>query len=385
MGLIFDLNKDTYNERFSVVKVDNNNYMTFKSFNVKRSIDDVCGTFSIELSRPPSGKNPFKSQDVIDIVLDGVQVMRGKIYETQLDGTAIEDNITIAGRDITGDIIDSTVPEGAKVFSDGVGMFDIASKIITSLGLGETIPILNLTGEKIEPFSKDELVTVDAGTTVAEILMKYATKRQLFINTGPTGQLVFFKANGSDSGNVLVNKFKSNENNVIGYKTKFNTSERFYRYICYSQDSNGWDALDMNTAGVAFDTQIATHRQLEFMMEEGGKQSEVKLRAEEEANIRKARAFEYEALVQGFKQKTPWQTNKFIEIQDEKSGISGQHLVKSVEYSLTNDRGRTTKLVCTHRDAYTLQAAIDKRSKTGTGWVNDSSPAPSPTFDDPNS
>lgn len=371
MGIVLDISRDSYSDNVSIIQVGNLNYKVFKSYKVSRSLDDICGSFDIVISRPKEGTNPFKEQQVIDIQLDGVQVMRGKIYNIGLEGDAQSDKIIISGRDITGDIIDSTVPDEAKVFTSGVGLFDIASKVLQSLGLSDLFKIINNTGEKLEPFRADEIVSCETGDTVAEFLLKYCAKRQVFLNTDVDGNLVFFKAQGKTTGNKLINRLKGNDNNVISYKCKFNNSERFYRYICKTQDADGWSSGNVDAGGTAFDTQIERHRQLEFKMEEGGSASESKLRAEEEANVRRARAFEYEVAVQGFKDKVSWATDQFVEILDEKCGISGQYLVKSVEYNLTNDDGRITKLVCTNRDAYTVQASIDKRTRTGIGWTNE--------------
>jgi prophage tail gpP-like protein len=371
MGLILDLTRDTYSDKVSIVRVGNTNYKTFKAYSVSRSLDDVCGTFEIEISRPEKGVNPFKTDQVIDIQLDNTQIMRGKIYDVSLKGDAYSDTILISGRDIIGDIVDSTVPDDAKVFSGGVGLFDIAFSILKALGAHNLFSIKNHTGETITPFSAEEIVTCETGDTVIEFLLKYCAKRQIFLTSNPYGDLVFFKAQGETTGNVLINKLKSNKNNVISYQSKFNIAERFYKYICKSQDSDGWGGGNVDTGGTALDTGMSIVRQREFKMEEGGLAKECEERAKEEANIQRARGFEYQAVVQGFKDKVLWKTDQFVKIFDEKCSISGEYLVKSVEYSLTNDTGRTTKLVCTHRDAYTLQASIDKRSKTGIGWVND--------------
>ena len=368
--------KFTYDDKDSIVRISNTNYKTFKSFSVSRSIDDVCGAFNIGITRPPNDVTPFKTGDIIDIILDDVQVMRGKIYEIIPEGDAISDDIILAGRDITGDIVDSTVPDDSKVYTDGVSIFDIAGKILRSLGLGNKIQIINLSGESIKSlsFTKEEIISCKTGYTVIKFLLKYCRKRQLFLNTDVFGNLVFFKAKGFKTGNQIINEFKNNQNNVVSYKSKFNISKRFHKYICKSQDSALWlggDDAIVDTDGIGIDGQIETTRILEFKSVESMSAEEAKNRAAEEANVRRARGFEYTAVVQGFKDKRPWAINQFVTVSDEKADVHGEFLIKGVVFNLDNLSGRTTKLILTDRDAYTAQATINKidsRKENNPQW-----------------
>jgi prophage tail gpP-like protein len=374
MTLILRTPKIGYNDTASIVKTLDTNYKTFKSFIISRSIDDVCGKFKIVISRPQTIISPLRTGDTVDIILDGTQVMRGKIYENILTGDAFSDDIIISGRDITGDIVDSTVPDDSKVYSNGVSIFDIAGKILGSMQLSDDIGIRNQTGGTIIPFTDDEIVSCNVGYTVIKFLMKYCRKRQLFLNTDAFGRLVFFKADGVTTGNRIINLNVGIDNNVISYKVKYNISNRFGRYVCKTQDIGGWGDLTVDAVGGASDPQITARRTLEFKMEEGGDSSEGADRAAEESNVRRARGFEYVVTVQGFKDKQFWGVNQFVTVADDKADVHGTFLVKAVEYRLDNILGRTTKLTITNKDAYTAQAAISLReaqeSDAGSGWNN---------------
>jgi len=375
MTLRLSADIQTYDDNKSIVKVDSVNYKTFVSFSVSRSIDNVCGDFKIVLSRPEKSVSPFKVGDVIDILLDGFQAMRGKIYQTSFEGDATTDNIILAGRDITGDLIDSTVPDTAKVYEAGANIFSIAGSVIQALGLQDLIQVVNQTGGAIEPFAQDEIISCDTGTTAIGFLLKYCRKRQLFLNTDNNGNLIFFKAEGIKTGNRIINDLENNNNNVISWKNKYNISERFFKYTCKSQDAALWGGTEVNAVGVAIDTEVSPVRQYEFRIEEGAvDDTECKARAAEEANVRRARAFEYTPTVQGFKDKTVWGINQFVSVSDERCDITGEFLVKGVEYSLDNQKGRTAKLTIVNRDAYTAEAAISQRtanlSAAGKKWFS---------------
>lgn len=376
MTLVPITSRQAYKDSKGIVTVSNTNYKTFKSFTISRSIDNVCGEFEIVLSRPENSQSPFRQGDTIDIQLDGFQVMRGIIYTTGLSGDASADNIVLKGRDTTADLIDSTVPDDSKVYVAGVNIFDIATSIIDSKGLGEDIAVINQTGGVIAPFTEEEIVSCSTGDTVIEFLQKYCRKRQLFLTTDNHGNLVFFKADGIRTGNSLINQFNGDGNNVITYDTTYSIADRFSRYICKSQNSDAWEDLVVDAVGSASDIDISSKREFEFKMEEGSVDDvECRGRAAEEANVRRARGFRYEVTVQGFKDNTTWGIDQFVNVVDEKSGISGEFLVEGVEYRLDNLNGSTTRLVVVNRDAYTAQAAIDLRtsklSDAGIGWTND--------------
>ena len=366
--VVVAVKRQYYQSDADAITVSNQNFSRYKSFEVERSIDKICGTFRIVISRPK--KNPFKNGTVINVVLDGLRYMKGKIYDVELNGDAKSDDIVISGRDITGDLIDSTVPDDAKVHKAGANMTTIAQKIVDSLGMG--IAIINLTGNPIESFTEDEIISCETGQTAIDFLEQYSRKRQLFINTRTDGSLAFFKANGVNRGNRIIHQASNNNNNVITWNSKFNTSDRFYKYICKSQQPSNSGFYDEFT-GVAYDAEIDDSRQFEFVADEISSQAECDERAKEESNVRRARAFEYTVTVQGFKDKREWAVNQLVSVEDDFADVHGEFLIKSVRYRLDINDGRTTRIVLTNKDAYTAQESISagdaKTSNAGKLWM----------------
>lgn len=376
--------RQSYSDDDATILVEGIEYKTFKSLEVSRSIDNVCGEFRITISRPVKSESPFKSGSLVDIKLGKIQVMRGRVYETLLEGDASSDDITIVGRDITGDLIDSTVPDEAKVYSGGVSLLDIANKVITSLRLGGSpgIGIINISGARIKSFSEAEIVSCEVGERAIAFLQKYCRKRQLFLTTSNDGDLAFFRASGATTGNRIINRHEGiSNNNVIRYSSKYNISDRYARYICKSQDAEIWaegntsgsaDEVSVDAVGFAIDPDIRISRELEFKLEEAGNSVECTRRAAEESNVRSARAFEYTALVQGFKDRVFWDINQFVDIFDAKADVSGKFLIKAVTYKIDIRTGSTTKIVAVNQNAYTAEAAINLRdkqtSKAGEKW-----------------
>lgn len=378
MSIIKKTDSQAYKDTSTVIKVGSKNYKTYKSILVSRSIDDVCGIFNITMSNPKEGPSPFKVGDIINILLSGNQVMRGKIYKTSLEGDASSSDIVLAGRDITGDIIDSTVPDSAKVYSAGINIFNIAVNVVKALNLGSQIIVYTniRDANAIPAFTADEIISCETGTKAIAFILKYCRKRRLFLNTDGSGNLLFFRADGVRTGNRVINKKSSNENNVISYKVKYSIADRYSKYICKTQDSERWGGEDsaVDANGTALDPDISNTRELEFKLEEGGDSAECEIRANEEANVRRARAFEYTVVVRGFGDVVLWEVNQFVNVFDDKADLSGEFLIKGVEYRIDNNNGRTTKLIIVSSDAYTAEAAVSKRTadktKAGSKWYS---------------
>ena len=358
------------------VLVGGREYTRFKSYSISRSVDDICGSFSLVLTTPLN--NPFELDSVIDIFIDSKQVMRGKVYSVEKTTDNNINDLMIYGRDITGDLIDSTVPDSCKTFlavNDGVttlSIFDIAVSMIEAAGMSKLISCINKAGV-IEPFSSDEIIVYRFGDTISDHLTRYCRKRQLFLNTDEMGNLVFFRATGSDNKNCLYAQYNGKNNNVISRSTKNSIHDRFYKYICRSQDAGNWGTIlsalglgeddedrDIDANGEAFDRSPDiknTFRVLEFKLEKGGNDADCTGRAIEEAGLRRARAFRYSATVRGYSDIAPWSVDQIVKIVDDFAGIYGFLYLAAVEYRYDLDGGKTTRLELSYLDAYSLIAA----------------------------
>ena len=80
--------------------------------------------------------------------------------------------------------------------------------------------------------------------------------------------------------------------------------------------------------------------------------AECKKAAEEEANIRKIRGFQYSCEVSGFSANGElWEDGLLVGVKDLKKGVQGDFLIKDIHYSYSGQGERTT-LVLTYPDAY---------------------------------
>jgi prophage tail gpP-like protein len=348
----------------TVILIDGKTYSEMKKCTVTRHVDTVCGTFSLHL--PTDKTNPFKIGSVLSIKMGGAQVMRGKVYCLEQVIGPEKDEIVVSGRDITGDLVDSTVPDSCKVFGAGVHILDIAKKIVAERGFEKSIFCYNNAGD-VQPFSEDEIITCEVGDTISDFLMRYCRKRQLFLNTDPFGNLIFFRADGVDTGNNIQHLTTSNANNVIERSIKRISHECFNRYICRSQELDAWESLksvasggeerDVDTFGEAFDSRPENAgRELEFLLEKGGSSADCTARATEEADVRRSRAFEYSVKVKGYRDIKPWAVNQLVNILDTRADISGKFYICGVEYNYDMNEGKTTRLSISYKDAYVLLA-----------------------------
>ena len=374
------VDRDTFRRSMSLrykdmLRISDNKQLGYKKIVVGRSMDNVCGYFEITVDRGFYDRSVAFPGQVVNIELDNRQIMRGRIYRVVSLGDASSGDIVISGRDVTGDLVDSTVPEGAKIFASGVDILTIGRGVINGLGLGFLIGAYLQGQNTIEPFSGEDVISDITAVSAIDFLHRYCRKRQLILNTDIFGNLLFKKAEGTRSNNEIINKFRGTNNNVISYRGTYDISKRYRKYICRSQDAELWSSEEVDSSGTALDTDPLLYegRELEFRMEEGADGSEALKRAEEESNLRRSRAFTYTAIVEGFEDKTLWAIDRVVKVVDDFIFAQGDFLIKAVEYRWDLREGKTTKLELTTVDAYTAQANIDKikskYSNQGLEWL----------------
>lgn len=352
------------------IKLNGADYTTWERANVFRSMETVCGAFSFTSSVDENNLFPIKVGAAVEIAVDGIQVINGFVEKLGIEYSDDSHAITVSGRDILGDLVDSTVGE-IKEFTGAVSLIDIA-RIVLDINNLQSVDIKNETGG-FETFKPIEVTSAEVGMEIFEFLELYARKSQILLTTDGKGNLVFARASTEVFPATLKNKV-GGDSNILQANTNFDNSQRYYKYVVQSQlNAQNQDAgvkpKDIaSQRGQILDSQIRTSRILEFNAEESSDSQTATRRAKWEANIRRARSLSYSPTIQGHSVDGQlWKPNILVEVDDDFSDIQATLLVKSVRYAQSIDGGSTTKLDLTYSDAYTLQAEQSAREAIGKG------------------
>lgn len=342
------------------VTINGTPYALFKTITVSRSLDNASGSFMITTSSNAPDTFPINRGDVISISVDGVSKLYGFIDEINISGDNESHSISFPGRDNTCDLIDSSVPDGAKVIEEQISLKSMCEKVISELGI--QMQVEDNSGQT-NIFTEEDLQAAESGDAAIDYLQSYARKKQVFLIPSGDGKLIIYRPGQEVATTDLIHRYNDNRNNVKSYNVRQSQQARFNQYYVRSQDNYGFfDDADYGVdgtkrTGIVTDDSIRTGRYLEIVAEESMDDETCLARAKEEANIRRARSTSYSCVVAGTSMAdgTPWDIGQTVTVNDEIANVRGSFIIRSVEYSQSSDAGTQTSITCAPIDAYKVQ------------------------------
>lgn len=347
------------------LQINNVDFTGFKSINVQRSLEQATGAFTISLTydlRSLSAFFPIKTGDKVRVEISDQAILTGYIDSISGEDNSGGHSISIAGRGLTGDIIDSSLI-GQKTFNAPVTLEAIIRRSLDDNGLSG-VSVIN-EAPSIAPFNANEFVSATTDETLFEFLERYARKRQVLLTTNGEGSLVITRASAKRALTALLKGNSNNANNILSSSYMKNAAERFNNYTVKSQLNTTFDGSTFfsdkvsNQEGSSTDSQIRSSRRLQIIAESSSDDFSCQERAEWEKNIRIARATTYTANLQGFfqdkEQTVLWVPNLLVQVKDELADIDSELLIKSVSYSFSVTGGSIVTLSCVDKDSYKLE------------------------------
>jgi prophage tail gpP-like protein len=357
------------------IRLNGQTFTDFISAQVLMSIETAASSFAFTSSAQIDNLFPIKEGDLVEILADDKLISTGHVEDVGVTYDAQSHTIEVKGRSLLADLIDSTVGS-IKEFTGQVNLVDVARAVLDGLGL-TSIKIINKAGT-IKNFNAEDITSAETGKNAFEFVELYARKRQVLITTDGDGNMVLVKGSGVASVNRFKNIQVANDNNVLSARLTSSNASLFNQYIAQSQlnpvnlDEGVTTESVSGQVGVATDSSIRTTRTLEFNSEESSDSVTLNDRAAWESNIRRARAKNYIAVVQGHSASDEaWEPNKLYKVDDDFCGVHGTLLSREVAYRYDLQNGSTTEINMTNRKAYTLQAEEDAREANTNEFGND--------------
>ena len=341
------------------ISVNGQIFRNWKKATVSRTIDENSGKFQFTSSNVIPADYPVRAGDSVQVLLNGQPKLTGFCDTLESAVDAGTDTITVAGRDNTSDLIDSSMPDAVKSIAGPLSLRDLCAKVISALGAN--IGVINLVSDIVD-FSETESFGADAGKKCMTFLTDFARKRQVYLTPDGNGNLEIFRPVEIIVPGLIINKRDNPDNNVLSSSVRFDHSTRFNTYSTRSQDNFGADPdadyeSGVDRKGGAVDEQVRSSRFLEIQPEESMDDGETKDRAVEELNIRRGRSTAYTATVAGL-ERAPgvlWDIGQLTKICDEFSGMEGIFLTRSVTYSTDGATGTVAKLVFASPETYNVR------------------------------
>lgn len=362
----------------------------FDTITVNTSLDDICGTFTLETTLKEN--SPINLGDLLtikgsgeDISFGPINLIKGFIEEAKGDITSDSARVSFSGRDILGDLVDSSVPPEISLTKGKISLPELCAKVVRGLGISATI--VNEVGF-LSPFSEKDMKAVGFGGRAGAFLQSFARKRGVFLNTDGQGNLVIYAA---PEGVAYPEKLT--ENSMLDRSFSYSDVDRFNKIEVGSEDNFAQkEVVDSDSAvdrrSMFEDVDVRPTRYLQIQAEESMSNKELEGKAQEEVNIRRARAFTFQCTVPTHK----YEKGKKIQVDDKLSGVTGTFLIRTVSY-IQSMEGNTSLLTLCFPETYSgvgkriteKKSQMNKKPKK-LGRVSDTDDTPrffKGTFADP--
>lgn len=358
------------------MEINGKKFIGFKDCSIDIDIETACRTFDFTATSDGKLKIPCKRGDRVVIYIDQEPKITGYVEKISPKFSDSSHDISISGRSITCDVIDSTV-SGNITIAPPMSIKTIFKKTLQELNLS-SIDVLVSGGVRsfteadfglaTSEYGYSESVGAPVGENAFTFLEKYCRKRQVFFTTNGQGNIELIRAGSEILPIVLMHRIGNPNNNIKTADADFDNSQRFWKYIVRSQnnasmdfDSEGFESQ----VGYAYDNEIRKSRILEVQAEVCSDGQTATERAIWEANIRRARSFGYSCTVTKHyinkEESKTWDINKLVHVVDEYNDIDSLLLIKSVKFRYSESEGDMTDLTLIYKDALTLKASQDER------------------------
>lgn len=331
--------------------VGNKIYEGFKNIRLSRNLTSLTGAFEITLTdKWEVEQEDFELKPGLEISckLGNTPLYKGFIDRLSISLSGQSRNLTISGRDKTGDLVDCSIL-GQNEFNN-MKLEAIAKELVKPFGV--SVIVFADTGSSIRKF------TVNQGETVFEALERLGKQKELLLTSSPVGNLVFEKKGVIRASSELIEGV-----NILSAAVTFDNTERFSEYHVKGQSPSLVGSIDDNTKGegLAKDLGVNRYRPTLILAENAADTSGAQQRANWEASFRTAKAMQVNCVIQGWKQKKGeiWATNQTVHIDCRSLGIKQYMLISRVKFEL-GASGQRTELELIRPDAFEFKTEIKK-------------------------
>lgn len=353
------------------LKVSGNAYEGWEKVTIQRSLMALCGAFEVSLADLKTGRDwRFATQEDCTLSIGSDRVLTGFIDRVSLDLGAESHAVTIAGRDLTADLVDCAAVADAKgtPFPGTLKKTDLHGLAKTLLKPFGMSPASDHSAGLAEPFRQ---FAFQRGETVFEALDRACKLRGVIVTTDPWGRLHLTATAATRAAGALRYGV-----NVTGARVGYDYTNRFRHYRVETQVAGEgkvkgeggstvpvWGAA-VNVWGTFEDKAVIRFRPTILSADADATRAAAKKRAASEALYRAAASHAFEVDVAGWRQAdgTLWTVNQVVAVDIPPLYLKEDLLVVEVRYQQSRDEGTTTALKLMRQDAFDTARAMEAQA-----------------------
>lgn len=345
------------------IEIDGNNLSDYIDGSVSIQLDQFCNSFNFTTSKSLVGEYNIFPEETCRIFINGKVAITGVIDSVSPSEDADSSTVSVSGRDRTCDVVDSDLPIGISLSGDFT-LQTVIEKVLTALGLTD-IKVVNEIDD-LRSFTSADIVSAEVDKNCFDFINEYAQKVSALLVTNAEGNIVITRAGSKRYSDKLLNDIGNDDNNIISSSAGYDYSQRYNKYIVYSQSNTNTQTSNVSISnvaqkGIAIDDEIRESRVMVMKANNACSSENCEEIATLEANIRRANSLKYSCEVYGFETNDGnlWEVNRLIQVYDIDADIDSELLIKGLTFNM-GDSGSTTSIELALADAYTLQASMDE-------------------------
>lgn len=334
--------------------VNGRRYGGWKSARVTRSIESLCGSFSLDVSERWNGQTdpwPIDKGDACRVAIGDQTVVDGFVTGRKIDVTATSRSLSYSGRDRAADLVDcSMLVEGGSVTGHkwtyrNVDIAAFARAIAQPHGINVSVQ----AGLVLKP---DPRLVAHPGETGFEAIRRAAGSAEVLVVSDGAGGITITRAGATRAAPLTEG------DNIESGSLASDEADRFHRYLIATQipgtDEASGDATRIQAEATDVDV-LRTNRVIVIRPDKGYNKADAKRRADWEARTRAAKSETVMIGVVGWTQPNGvlWPINALVTLTAPRMlGIKGDMLISQVDYTIA-DGGQVTQLHLVRPDAFT--------------------------------
>ena len=339
-----------------ILKVNGMNYTGWLSIEIKKSVRALAGMFTLRISDSWSTKKKpwfILPGDYCELYIGKELMISGYIDDLEYSVNASSRDITVTGRDKTGDLVDCSLDTKDSQFTN-IKLNNLLEKLCRPFGIKfSNRTLLNPT---VIDFKFNQ------GSSVYDIIDELSKKYGFIACSTPEGDLVI-----PNIGENFALDYIEEGINLFEGSVKFDHKDRFSKYILKGQNQGTEEQYgeeSFSILGKILDPDVKRYRPKVIVESDNAQAPDLERRAEWEMNLRASKSTAGSVTLKGWRQRNGqlWKENTMINYKSPYLGLEAQFLIGDITYSL-NDQGRRVTLDFMRKEVFLAEIDLAKGGK----------------------
>jgi prophage tail gpP-like protein len=334
------------------VKVNGQVYSQWKEVEITKDLEAIAGAYNLVLTTP--SVFTLINGSPINIEIAGKSIISGFIETVSFASGDNANDMTLRGRDRTGDLVDCSIVSTSSEFLN-ISFKNFCELVCKPFG----IKVTTKTAKANTIISK---ISLQQGSAFEE-MEREARKLGIFLHSDYTGNLVL-----DEIGTEILLTRLTTPGNILSYQASLDYSDRHSNYIVKGQQSSKANlsvAQQVRVSAKATDNNIERYRPLIIIANGATTAQQAQSLVEYEAAVRSGRSETINITVNGWTDQSGnvWEPNKIIAVDINPLKFSNHMLIKTVVMRYSTTAGQITELTLTDPDEFKPKPVIPKKQK----------------------